>query len=406
MSLFNDIILRDNNCRKYGQLQQVFGTQDVLPLWIADMDFATPEPIMNTLRSVVEQPVQGYNLDYPQWKEAVIHWYAKQYDTDIKQHWIHFVPGVIKTIVFSLMALTRPGDNILTGAPIYDPYPNLVKSSGRNLIQTLLVEKNGGYEFDWHDFREKIKLCKIFLFSSPHNPGGIVWSRGTLEKISHYCQEAGAIILSDEVHCDLTLPGNQHHPFFTVDDAVNSKSIVFTSVSKTFNTAAIQGGIAIIKDKALRNQFYSFLDNCYLAETNSLQQAAIYSAYTHCDNWYQNLLTYLSDNVTFVKNEIEVNCPLISVIYGGASYLLFLNAEKMGLSDEQLTYFFVHKAKLGLSPGVQYGLGGGGHMRLNVGYPRSVLVDAMKRLKEAYQNYTTELLAGVAASFQIDHSVP
>jgi len=158
-----------------------------------------------------------------------------------------------------------------------------------------------------------------------------------------------------------------------------------TSISKTFNTAAIQGGIAIIKNDELRSQFYGFLDNCYLAETNSLQQAAIYSAYTHCANWHQNLLTYLSDNVAFVKSEIEKNCPLISVTYGGASYLLFLNAEKMELSDKQLASFFVHEARLGLSPGAQYGPGGEGHMRLNVGCPRAVLVEAMNRLKAAYQ---------------------
>ncbi|MFV2958864.1 MalY/PatB family protein [Citrobacter portucalensis] len=387
MSLFDDIVTRDVNCRKYGQLQQMYGTTDVLPLWIADMDFATPEPIMSTLRSVVSQPVQGYNLDYPQWKESVIHWYAQQYDADIKAHWLHFIPGVIKTIVLSLMALTRPDDNILTCTPIYDPYPNLVNTSGRNLIQTRLIEKNGHYEFDWHDFSEKLKQCKMFLFPSPHNPGGMVWSRETLEKISHYCQQAGVIILSDEVHSDLTLPGKRHLPFFTVDEAPDSRSIVLTSISKTFNTAAIQGGIAIIKNDELRHQFYHFLDNCYLAETHSLQQAAIYSAFTHCADWHQKLLAYLADNVAFVKSEIEKHCPLISIVYGGASYLLFLNAEKMDLSDEQLSAFFVHDARLGPSPGAQYGPGGEGHMRLNVGCPRPVLVDAMNRLKAAYQKW-------------------
>lgn len=258
MSLFDDIVTRDVNCRKYGQLQQMYGTTDVLPLWIADMDFATPEPIMSTLRSVVSQPVQGYNLDYPQWKESVIQWYAKQYNAEIKSHWLHFVPGVIKTIVMSLLALTRTGDNILTCTPIYDPYPNLVKTSGRHLLQTRLIEKDGCYEFDWQDFGEKLKQCKMFLFPSPHNPGGMVWSRETLEKISHYCQQAGVIILSDEVHSDLTLPGKQHLPFFTLDDAAGCQSIVLTSVSKTFNTAAIQGGIAIIKNDELRHRFYHF----------------------------------------------------------------------------------------------------------------------------------------------------
>lgn len=387
MFLFDCVVKRNTNCRKYGQLHQMFGTDDVLPLWIADMDFNTPQPIIDTLRSVVTQPIQGYNLDHPQWKRSVTEWYKKRYDYDINVNWLHFVPGVIKTIVLSLMALTKTGDKILTCTPIYDPYPNFITTSGRSLIQTSLIERNGSYEFDWHDFREKLKKCRMFLFCSPHNPGGIVWDRETIEKVNRYCHDAGVIVVSDEVHCDLTLPGKLHIPFFTVNETLNSKSIVFTSISKAFNTPAIQGGIAIIKNEELRNQFYSFLDNCYLAETNSLQQAAIYAAYTHCDDWHQKLLPYLSDNVKYVKDEIEKNCPLISVVYGGASYLLFLNAEKMRLTDEQLTLFFVHEAKLGLSPGIQYGLGGEGHMRLNVGCPRSVLVEAMKRLKEAYKNW-------------------
>lgn len=386
MSLFDCVVARDASSRKYGQLQEMFGTEDVLPLWIADMDFRTPEPIINTLRSVVTQPVQGYNLEHPQWKKSVTEWYKKRYGFDVQEGWLHFVPGVIRTIVLSLMSLTKPGDNILTCTPIYDPYPNFIKTSGRKLIQTGLIEKGGCYYFDWSDFKEKLKTCKMFLFSSPHNPGGMVWDRETIEKVNRYCHRAGVIVVSDEVHCDLTLPGKQHIPFFTVNEMLDSQSIVLTSISKTFNAPAIQGGVVIIKNNDLRNKFYGFLDNCYLAETNSLQQAAIYSAYTNCDEWHQRLLTYLSDNVEYVKKEIETNCPLISVVYGGASYLLFLNAEKMKLSDENLNSFFVHEAKLGLSPGIQYGPGGEGHMRLNVGCPRSVLVESMRRLKEAYKN--------------------
>lgn len=386
MFSFDSVVTRDASCRKFGQLQQMFGTDDVLPLWIADMDFKTPEPIINTLCSVVTQPIQGYNLEHPQWKGSVTEWYKKQHGTDVNQEWLHFVPGVIKTIVLSLLALTKADDNILTCTPVYDPYPNFIKTTGRGLIQTRLIERHGCFEFDWQDFKEKLKNCKMFLFLSPHNPGGMVWGRETLEKVNQYCHEAGVIVVSDEVHCDLTLPGKTHIPFFTVNETLNSKSIVFASISKTFNAPAIQGGIAIIKNEELRNQFYGFLDNCYLAETNSVQQAAIYSAYTCCEDWHHKLLSYLSDNVKFVKDEIEKNCPLISVVYGGASYLIFLNAEKMGFTDEQLTSFFVYEARLGLSPGTQYGPGGEGHMRLNVGCPRSVLVEAMNRLKEAYKN--------------------
>lgn len=384
MSLFDNVVARDPGCRKYGQAKQMFGTENILPLWIADMDFQTPTPILDNLISVAAQPVQGYNMDYPGWKKSVIDWYQKQYRADLMEPWLHFTPGVIKTISLSILALSEPGDNILTCTPVYDPYRNLVPGCGRNLIQSRLLECNGIYEFDWPDFRQKLKKAKMFLLISPHNPGGMVWDRETLAKVNRYCHEEGVIVVSDEVHCDLTLPGKHHTPFFTVDNVTDSQSIVLTSMGKTFNAPGVQGGIIIIKNSQLRGKFYSFLDNCHLAETNYAQQAALYSAYTECDSWYQQLLPYLSDNIAYVKKEISEHCPNISVIHGGASYLLFLNAEKMGLSDDSLASFFIKEARLGLSPGIQYGAGGEGHMRINVGCPRSVLIEAMSRLKEAY----------------------
>ncbi|ROR99420.1 MalY/PatB family protein [Raoultella terrigena] len=390
MSLFDNVVARNPCCRKYGQRQQMFGTDDILPLWIADMDFKTPDPILNNLISVATQPVQGYNMDFPGWKKSVVEWYRKQYGTHLREEWIHFIPGVIKTVVFTILALSEPGDSILTCTPIYDPYRNLVPGCGRKLIQSRLLEKNGSYEFDWHDFRKKLKVSTMFLLVSPHNPGGVVWDRHTLTKIKRYCHEEGVVVVSDEVHCDLTLDGKYHLPFFALNDATDSQSIVLTSIGKAFNAPGVQGGIMIVKDTRLRDTLFGFLDNCHLAETNYSQQAAIYSAYTECDGWYQQLLSYLSANVHYAKEEIERSCPNISVIYGGASYLLFLNAEKMGLSDEDLASFFINDARLGLSPGTQYGIGGEGHMRLNVGCPRAVLTEAMERLKAAYSRHYSE----------------
>ncbi|WP_409309749.1 MalY/PatB family protein [Pectobacterium sp. B1J-3] len=387
MLLFDDVVVRDPICRKYGQMKQMFGTEEILPLWIADMDFKTPAPIIDSLISVSSQLIQGYNMDYPGWRESVVGWYKMRFGTEVNEEWLHFIPGVIKSVVLSVMALSKPNDNILTCTPIYDPYKNLIPGSGRNLIQSQLIEKNGTYEFDWNDFRNKLKMSSVFLFVSPHNPGGVVWDQETLSKVKHYCHEEGVIIVSDEVHCDLTLPGKCHIPFFAIDDIVDSEAIVLTSIGKAFNAPGVQGGIMIIKNKRLREKLYGFLDNCYLAETNYLQQAAIYSAYTQCDSWYQQLLVYLSANVEYVKNEIKQNCPKISVIYGGASYLLFLNAKSMGLSDEALASFFINDVKLGLSPGIQYGAGGEGHMRINIGCPRSILVEAMERLKVAYLKF-------------------
>jgi len=387
MSLFDEVVTRGPGCRKYGQLKQVFGTEDVLPLWIADMDFNTPEPIIHSLCTVSAQSVQGYNMDHPGWKKSVVGWYKKQYQADIEEAWLHFTPGVIKSVVLSIIALSEPGDNILTCTPVYDPYHNLVPATGRHLVHTLLTERDGTYQFDWPDFRRKLKTCRLFLLVSPHNPGGMVWDRQTLSRIKRYCHEEGVIVVSDEVHCDLTLPGKVHSPFFTVNDEDDTECIVLTAIGKTFNAPGVQGGVIIVRNTKLRERFFHFLDNCYLAETNYLQQTAIYSAWTQCDNWHQQLLVYLSGNIEYVKEEIRQHCPEISVIYGGASYLLFLNAEKMGLDDDALAIFFINDARLGLSPGIQYGPGGERHMRLNVGCPRAVLVEAMTRLKSAYAGH-------------------
>lgn len=384
---FDKIISRDTRCRKTGQLNEMFGTTDILPLWIADMDFATPSAITETMIKIASEPVQGYFLDYPGWKNAIQHWYDYRYQVRIDEDWLHFVPGVIKTIVFSILALTKPNDNVLTCSPVYDPYPNLVNTSGRTLIQTRLIERNGIFEFDWADLEKKLKVCKLFLLCSPHNPGGIVWDSATLSRIADLCAASGTIIISDEIHGDLTLPPTKHQPFFSISENARNQVIVLTSASKTFNIPGVQGGVAIIPDKKLRDRFYGFLDGCYLAEANIIQQAALYAAYSSCQQWHTELLSYLAGNIQYVKNEIASRCPDISVIHGGASYLLFLNAEKMGLDDESLKSFFINEAKLGLSPGLQYGPGGERHMRLNVASPRAVLMEAMDRLAHAYRRF-------------------
>ncbi|MEX5411318.1 MalY/PatB family protein [Atlantibacter hermannii] len=389
MTNFDEIIQRDAGCRKTGQLNDMFGTTDLLPLWIADMDFATPPAITRTMMDIASEPVQGYFLDYPGWKHAVREWYDYRYQLCIEDEWLHFVPGVIKSIVFSILAMTELGDKVLTCTPVYDPYPNLVNTSRRTLVQTRLTERNGSFEFDWDDLENKLQGCKLFLFSSPHNPGGVVWDNATLSRIADLCAASGTLIISDEIHGDLTLLPAKHRPFFSISDNACRNVIVLTSASKTFNIPGVQGGVAIIPDKALRNRFYGFLDGCYLAETNIMQQAALSSAYTHCRDWHTDLLSYLADNIHYVKTEIASRCPDITVLHGGASYLLFLNAEKMALDDASLKSFFVHEARLGLSPGLQYGPGGERHMRLNVASPRAVLVEAMNRLATACQRVHT-----------------
>lgn len=385
MSLFDSVVTRDPVSRKVGQMKKMFGTENITPLWIADMDFRTPNAILTELRSVSSQSVQGYNMDYPGWKAAVIHWYKKRYGSQVDEEWLHFIPGVIKTIVLSLLALSKPGDNILTLTPVYDPYRKFVPGCERHLIQSQLIENQGSYEIDWCDFREKLKKSTLFLFVSPHNPGGVVWDKDTLLKIKRYCHEEGVIVISDEVHCDLTLTDKKHIPFFDIDEDMENNCVVLHSPGKTFNVPGVQGGFMIVKNRQLREKLYNFIDNCHLAETNYLQQSVIFSSFTCCEDWYQELLIYLAENIAFVKKSIERYCPDISVVYGGASYLLFLNAEKLALDDEKLATFFIKDAKLGLSPGLQYGPGGEKHMRINVGCPRSVLVHAMENLKSAYK---------------------
>lgn len=385
MSLFNLVVSRDQMSRKTGQMKKMFGTEMVIPLWIADMDFCTPDAILSEMKSVSSQSIQGYNIDYPGWKEAVIRWYKKRHNCQVKEEWIHFIPGVIKSVVLSLLALSQRGDNILTLTPIYDPYRDLVPGCERNLIQSQLIENGGTYEIDWIDFREKLKQSQLFLFVSPHNPGGVVWSKETLSKIKRYCHNEGVIVISDEVHCDLIFSEESHTPFFDINNDITNQSVVLHSPGKTFNVPGVQGGIMIIKNQRLREKLFGFLEQCHLAETNYLQQAVIFSSFTHCEDWYQELLQYLADNISFVKETIEKDCPEISVVHGGASYLLFLNAEKLGMNDEQLAAFFIKEAGLGLSPGKQYGPGGEQHMRLNVGSPRHVLNLAMEKLKAAYK---------------------
>ncbi|MBP9642881.1 MAG: PatB family C-S lyase [Budvicia sp.] len=385
MSEFDDVILRGIQSRKYGQLVEMFGTNDVLPLWIADMEFATPAPIRLAMQHVVAQPIQGYDLQYPQWEFSISDWYQSQYAVNIDQHWLHYVPGVIKAIVLAILSLTKPDDSVLTFSPIYDPYPNLVNTSGRQLVQSKLIQKDGTFAIDWQDFEDKVQTCRAFLFCSPNNPGGVVWDKDSLRRIAAICKASNTLVIADEIHGDLTLFPQQHIPFFSVSQEASENCIVLSSANKTFNMPGVQGGFAIVPNPDLRERFYGFLDGCYLAETNTLQQAAMVTAFLACREWLAQLKEYLAKNIEYVQQQMKLRCPKITTVYGGASYLLLLDATNLGLEPEQIKAFFIKKARLGLSPGSQYGPGCEYYMRLNVGCPRSMLVEAMDRLAKGYR---------------------
>lgn len=384
---FNVIANRTSTpCRKLDQRVEMYGTEDVLPLWIADMDFSVAPEIRAAVQKFVAEDVYGYFYETDFWKKAVKSWYEYRYQLDLDIKSLHYTPTVIRTIVYALLALSHEGDGVVICDPVYDPYPNYINTLGRKVIRTALVFKEGRYTYDFEDLDQKLANAKVMILCSPNNPMGIVWTKEELSTIASLCKKHNVLVISDEVHSDLLLGNVEHTPFFTVNEWAFEHSIVVNSTSKTFNTPGMQGAYCIINGKELRDKYFHFIDNTYLAECQYQQLVIFESAYMHARGWYEEVKTYLKDNLSYVREFISINCPRIKIHNYGATYLLLLDMSDLFDKPEDIFNFFVKEARLGLSPGPQYGEVSKLCMRFNFGSPRSIIEEGMQRLKQAYEN--------------------
>lgn len=378
---FDEIIeRRGTDCFKWDALKTFFGREDVTPMWVADMDFRSPDFVMEAIRKRCEHEVLGYTMPSKGYWQAVTSWLEKHYNIKTTKENLHFIPGIVAGISYALLCLTQPGDKVLVTTPVYPPFLNLPKDSGRILITSPLKIINGRFAIDFDDFEHKIAGCKLFIMSNPHNPAGTVWGAEVLQHIAEICEQHKVIVISDEIHADLTLPDHTHVSY----SSVSNKGITFMAPSKTFNIAGLGSSVCYIADETLRKRFFGWLDALGVAGGNIFAFTAAEAAFAHGEDWLRQMLEYLSENVKTLEQFLTERMPKVKAVLPEASYLAWLDFSDYGYSHKELADKLLNEAKVALNDGTTFG--GDAYrccFRLNLGCPKSMLLDALERIAAA-----------------------
>lgn len=364
-------------------LNEVFGTDDLLPMWVADMDFKTPDFIVNTVKERCNHEVFGYTFAPEHYKMAVLNWMQRRYHIETKWKNIHFIPGIVQGIAFVLQTFTVPGDKVLITTPVYPPFINVPHRSGRVFVNSSLKTVDGRFTFDYEDLEEKAKGCKVMILANPHNPGGTVWTKEELQQVATICKRQNVLVIADEIHADLTLPGHQHTSFSTVSDDAFHNSITFIAPSKTFNMAGLASSVCYVPDSEIKKKFFGFLDANELSLGSLFAYVAADAAFSQGEPWLQELLVYLQGNIDFTEQYLRDNMPEIKMMRPQASFLLWLDFRELGMEHKDLVDFLLHKAKVGFNSGLDFGPEGEGFMRMNIGTPRANIEEALRRIHDA-----------------------
>ena len=307
---FDEIIERKNtDCLKYDWAKDIFGSDDVIPMWIADMDFRTPQCIVDVMRKRMEHEIFGYTFLSPQWKPAIINWISRRYSWHVMEEEIGFVGGIVPAIAYIIQCFTNEGDKVLIQPPVYHPYNNVTRDFKRIPVNNPLRLVDGQYEIDFADFEEKAKGCKLFLLCNPHNPGGRVWSAEELRRMAEICAENNVLVVSDEIHCDMTLYGYKHTPFAIVSDVAAQNSITLMAASKTFNIAGLKSSYHITPNANIRERYNEFLRINELDCAHLFASEAVAAAYNHGEEWLNQMLAYVEGNIDFMHDFIKKNMP-------------------------------------------------------------------------------------------------
>jgi len=372
---------RNTNCFKYDALPAIYGRGDLLPMWVADMDFRSPDFVMEALRRRCDHEVLGYSMPSANYWTAVTKWLEKHYAIHTTKEKTHFIPGIVAGIAYALLCLTEPGDRVLVTTPVYPPFLNLPKDSRRTLVCSKLKIEDDRFTIDFDDLERQSEGCKVLILSNPHNPAGTVWGKNTLNHIADICERKGMIVISDEIHADLTLPGHTHVSYSTVSDAAKRHSITFMAPSKTFNIAGLGSSICYINDDTLRNRFFRWLDNLGIAGGNIFAFTAAEAAFTHGEEWLSQMLNYLNNNTQVLSTFLKERMPLVKAVLPEASYLAWLDFSAYNSSHKTLSDKLINDAHVALNDGTTFG--GEDYeccFRLNLGCPKDTLLEGLERI--------------------------
>jgi cystathionine beta-lyase len=374
---------------KWDEVGSIFGTADLLPMWVADMDFAAAEPILKALHQRIDHGVFGYTVAGAGVRQAVIDRMKSKYGWEVKPEWLIFTPGIVSGLSFAVKAYTKVGDHVVIQSPVYHPFMDATVNNGCQIVNSQLRLNGSRYEMDYDSFQQAFEpqngnpsRTSLYILCSPHNPVGRVWSREELMRAGQIAISHGAIVISDEIHGELVFRGAQHVPFASISEEFAQNSVVFIAPSKTFNLAGLAASVAIIPNEKLRQQ-YQLAASGFMGGVNTLGLTALEAAFREGDEWLEQLLVYLEDNVQFTLDYLAQHIPEVKAVKPEGTYLMWLDFTSLGMDDSRLRDWMRYKVKLGLNDGITFGPGGEGHQRINVACPRALLHEALQRLEQA-----------------------
>ena len=359
--------------------------EDVIPLWVADMDFRSPKEVCESITEAGKFGIFGYAGAHEAYFEAIHDWMLKRHGWDVKEEWMVRVPGVVCGIATAVRALTRPKDPVMIMQPVYHPFLNLLEANERTVVKHCLKIKDSRFTIDFPEMERQIREehVKMLILCTPHNPGGRIWSREELEQIAAICLKYQVYVVADEIHHDFVLPGHTHTEWASVNEEMTMRSVICTAPSKTFNIAGLGLSNIFIPNEEIRNEFKKELSRAAIEANNMIAMPACRAAYAYGETWLEELLLYLDGNLSLVRNFLKENLPQIKLMEPDGTYLLWLDFSALGMTDEELDTFMKEKAKVWMNIGSTFGDGGQGHFRMNIGSPRSVLEEALNRIKKA-----------------------
>lgn len=381
---FDRVVVREGTrCEKYDSREEIFGRADVIPLWVADMDFEVAPFITEAIMRRAAHPVYGYEFRGSGFYDSAAGWIARRGGWNVEPGWMNFTPGVVSGLVCAMRAVTQEGDGVVIQPPVYPPFARVTKSNGRRLVENPLRETNAGYEMDFDDLDRKLNGAKALLLCNPQNPTGRVFTRGELERVGELCIRHDVVLISDEIHCDLIQKPYQHIHIASLSDELAHRTITLVAPSKTFNLAGLSTSLAVIPDPSLRRRFRAEFDRMHIDQGNVFGTVALEAAYRQGDEWLDRLLEYVRGNMEYVTEFFARHIPSVKTRPSEGTYMMWLDFRAWGLSPQELWHFLVFEAGLGLNEGARFGTGGEGFMRINLATRRALVEQAMSQLETA-----------------------
>lgn len=384
---FDEIIDRTNSSSlKYDKREVIFGTQEVLPMWVADMDFRTPDFVLNAIKNRLSNPVLGYFYHSTAFYSSIINWMEKRHNWVIEKEWINFSPGIVTGLSVIVQAFTNKGDKIIVQPPVYHPFYYVIENQERIIVRNPLLKKEDQYYFDFDDLELKLKEgVSMLILSNPHNPVGRCWTKEELQKLGEMCLKYNCLLVSDEIHSDLIMTGYQHIPVARISEKIAQNTITCMAPSKSFNLAGMSTSQIIISNPLIRKQLEKYLiDRLHLHLGNTFGDVALEAAYNNGAEWMDQLCQYLTGNVIFAKNFIANNLTGIKTFRHEGTYLLWVDFSNIALSHKELNDLLIFKAGLGFNDGAIFGKEGEKCMRINLACPRKIVEEAMSRMKKVF----------------------